>query len=114
MNTFHIFIYSIIGFNLLPLNAARAQWGDSGWHMSPGMMGGWGMGWFGMIFMMVIWGLVIAALVILIRWLFRATQLTGSRPQEGDNALEVLKVRYAKGEIDKAEFEEKKHHITRK
>ena len=38
-------------FTLLLLTAADsfAQWGGGygGWHMGPGMMGGWGMGWFG-------------------------------------------------------------------
>ena len=111
MNTLHTLILSITGFILLPLDTAQAQGGGYGWHMGPGMMGGWGMGWFGGIFMMAIWGLVIAALVILIRWLLRATQRTGYRSQEGNNALEILIARYAKGEIDKAEFEEKKHDI---
>ena len=64
-----------------------------------------------MIFMMIIWGLVIAALVILIRWLLRTTQRTSNLPQGGNSALEILKERYAKGEIDKTEFEEKKHDI---
>lgn len=89
-----------------------AQWrdhGGSGW-FGPGMMGWgwWGMGW---VFMIVFWAFVIIALIFLIRWL--AGQ-SGSRSQQGqgrDSALEILRQRYAKGEIDKEEFEQKKKDL---
>lgn len=91
------------------------QWGQ-GWGMHPGMMGGygsgWGMGWFGMIFMLVFWVLVIVAIVYLIRWLAVSSR-TGGREgrhleMHKDSALEILKRRYARGEINKEEFEEKR------
>jgi putative membrane protein len=85
---------------------ALAQWGGGygGWHMGPGM-GGWGMGWFGGIFMIVFWGLVIVGMVFLIKWLIQSTK--GERPAGGDGsrALEVLKERYARGEIGKEEYD---------
>lgn len=106
--------YLLILLLLLPLNTAWAQQGNyGGWHMGPGaMMGGWGMGWFGMIFMIVFWGLIIVALVFLIKWLAGATR-GGSQPSGSgkSNALDILKERYARGEIDKTEFEEKKKDL---
>jgi len=100
---------------LLPINTALAQQGNyGGWHMGPGdMMSGWGMGWMHMIFMIVFWGLVIVALVFLIKWLAVAPR-GGSQPSGSgkSNALDILKERYAKGEIDKKEFEEKKKDLT--
>ena len=76
--------------------------------MGPGMMGNWGMGWFGGIFMMVFWILIIIALVFFIRWLVRSTDRNQSREVNESRALEILKERYARGEIDTEEFEEKK------
>ncbi|MBW2054005.1 MAG: SHOCT domain-containing protein [Deltaproteobacteria bacterium] len=77
------------------------------------MMGGWGMGWLGMIMMLAFWALVIAALVFLIRWLIQSSK--GGTPVIGgsfNQALEILKERYARGEIDKEEFDSKKRDLT--
>ena len=77
--------------------------------MGPGMMGmGQGMGWFGMIIMAAFWIAIIVGIVILIRWLVISTRPDGQRTTAGNSALEILKTRYARGEIDKEEFEEKK------
>ncbi|WP_208598417.1 SHOCT domain-containing protein [Desulfatiglans anilini] len=87
--------------------------GYSDWHMGPGMMDGWGMGWFGGIFMIALWVLILVGLIFLIRWLVHKTR-SESRPASEDGpsrALDILKERYARGEIDRQEFEEKKTHI---
>ena len=99
---------------ILPFFAKEvlAQWGGGGWHMGPGMMGGWGMGWFGGIFMLVIWALVIVGLVFLIKWLIQTTRRNGSAEGAGTRALNILKERYARGEIGKEEFEEKKRDLS--
>ena len=92
---------------------ALAGWGDNrGWHMGPGMMGGWGMGWFGGIFMMIFWVLILVGLIFLIKWLIQTTGRVKSDPGSGDRALEILKERYARGEIDAAEFEKMKKVIA--
>ncbi len=98
---------------LLPWHQALAQPGGSGgWQMGPGMMGNWGMGWFGMIFMVVFWVLVIVGLVFLIKWLIQTTSSRKTGDRMGSSAIEILKERYARGEIDKAEFEAKKKDLA--
>jgi putative membrane protein len=93
---------------------ALAQWGDNrGWHMGPGMMGGWGMGWFGGIFMMIFWILVLAGLVLLIKWLIQSTSRVNSDAGSSNRALEILKARYARGEIDTAEFDKMKLELSK-
>ena len=92
---------------------ALAGWSDNqGWHMGPGMMGGWGMGWFGGMFMMIFWVLILVGLIFLIKWLIQTTNRVKSDFGNGNSALQILKERYARGEIDNAEFEEKKKVIA--
>lgn len=102
------FIFALPSF--LITGKSYAQWRGYGWHDGPGMMGGWGMGWFGPIFMIAFWGLVIIALVLLIRWLVQGSR-RGSHDNGSSKALEILKERYARGEIEREEFEQKKQHI---
>lgn len=75
-----------------------------GWGMHPMMWGAWG---FGMMLMMVLfWALVIVGIVLLVRWL--AGQ---GRESRADSALEILRQRYARGEINKEEFETKRKDL---
>ena len=77
--------------------------------MGPWMMGGFGWGWFMPIIMIVFWGLIIWGIVALVRGL--STGGGGSSTQ-ADSTLEILKRRYARGEITKEEFEEKKKDLA--
>ena len=99
--------------NFFLISPALAQSGRySDWHMGRWMMGGWGMGWFGMIFMIIFWGLIIVGLVSLIRWLIQNTSGKGrSGVSMGSKAMDILKERYAKGEISRDEFESMKKDI---
>jgi putative membrane protein len=100
---------------LYPLNPALAQYGRyNGWHMGPGYMGGWGgMGWFGGIFMIVFWILIIVGLVFLIKWLIQSTgHGKSSAGASSTRALDILRERYARGEIDKTQFESMKRDLT--
>lgn len=108
----------LIPFLSVFILAPRADAFDSparygGWHMGPGMMGTWGAGGFGWIFMLVFWALVIAGLICLFRWLIPSKQdaKTGEC-NTGPGAMEILRQRYARGEIDQAEFETKKRILT--
>jgi putative membrane protein len=56
--------------------------------------------------------LIIVGLVFLIRWLIHASKgPPAAQLQNGSRALEILRERYARGEIDKQEFEEKKRDL---
>ena len=70
---------------------------------------GSGMG-FGGIFMWIFW----IALIVLVVWA-TSSALGGrgdSRRQSGKSALEILEERYAKGEIEREEFERKRKDLT--
>ncbi len=78
--------------------------GTGGGYGGPGMMGGYGWGgWWMPVIMVVFWGLVVWGIIALVRYFARTGCCAG-----GDTALEILKKRYASGEINREEFEEKK------
>lgn len=87
-----------------PAWAQERPWGWGG-HPMWGMWGGWGLGMFS--FVLVFWVLVLVALVLGIRWL-----VSQGGPAKPDSALEVLRQRYARGEIDRDEFEQKRRDLA--
>ena len=64
-----------------------------------------------MFFNIIIWILVILGIVLLVVWVVRKTRI-GERSRVEESALEILKKRYARGEISKEEYEEKKRDIS--
>jgi putative membrane protein len=109
-------IQTVAALSLLP-SAVWAQQAPSdaeryyGW--GPHMMG-WGGGWypmiFGPLFMILFLAVLMALAVILVRWLggpwqgpYPPHQLPPAR-----TPLDILKERFARGEIDKAEFEDRR------
>jgi len=58
--------------------------------------------------------LIILGIVVLVRYIGRDSASRPAPPGSpaGETALDVLKKRYARGEIDKAEFEEKKRDLS--
>jgi putative membrane protein len=75
------------------------DWGNSnaGWN---------GFGMFGGLSMLLFWALLVLGVIALVR------SLSKSESSKDDKIpLDILKERYARGEIDKKEFDEKKKDI---
>ena len=75
------------------------MFGDSS-HMS------WGWTTFGAVHMLLFWIVLTLAIVVLIKALGRERPAPGRTAEK--SALDILKERYARGEIDKQEFEQKR------
>lgn len=72
-----------------------------------GMMDDWGgFGIIGWLSMILFWGLLILGVVALLRYLTRSGQ-----GKEDKTPVDILKERYAKGEINKKQFEEMKNGL---
>ncbi len=79
------------------------------------MMGGFGFGagmfGIGALIMIAVWVLAIGGAVWLVVTLARGGTSTSAQSAAGQTPLDILKVRYAKGEITKEQFEEMKRAL---
>lgn len=75
----------------------------------PWMWHPWGMG-ISMLFMLLLWIIVIVGIVFVVRWVLEQTTTRQGGHRE-DSALDILKKRYARGEINKEEYEEKRKDL---
>ena len=73
------------------------MWGGAGFMHGP----------VGMIVMVLFWALIIGLVVKLIQFF-----LSSKSPNKQSNALDILKKRYASGEISKAEFDQMRRDIA--
>lgn len=94
----------LLSLNLLPGPVGAQMMGN--WGYGYNIMGcGLGFSWLGFAANIIFWVLLIALIIMFAKWILRTS---GSR----NSALDILKERYAKGEINKEEFEQKKKDIT--
>ncbi len=92
--------------------AGLAVGGGYGWGMmGPGMMGGWGFPFMGGLGMLLFWLLVIGGVVWLVQSA-RGSSPSGAGTPAADSPLDILKRRYARGEITKEQFEEMRQTLV--
>ena len=100
-----IVAFTAISLSILGTFPAVAQ-------QSPPYYGpGWGGGWWMLLgpFTMILFvALIVVVVVLLIRWLGGPSQGWVDRPPAAKSAIEILRERFARGEIDKQEFDEKR------
>lgn len=96
---------SWVGAALLVPAPAFAQSGDRfyGPHM---WEGGWWM-FLGPIWMIVVIAAIVAVVVLIVRWSSPASHAGGHGPAV-ETPMDILRKRFARGEIDKDEFEERR------
>jgi putative membrane protein len=87
-----------------PAIAQTSSERDWMWHMN----WGWGHMIFGTLTMLAFWGGLIVLVVFLVRWLGGGSNFRQDPPTSRRTAIEILQERFAKGEIDKQEYEEKR------
>lgn len=99
-----ILVFVLLGFLFI--------WGFRGagfGMMGPGMMGGYGSMFLVPIFIIVILGIVIWAAVTATQ---KSSGSNAATDYKAETSLDILKRRYAQGEIDKEEYETKKRDLT--
>ena len=103
---------------LIPLLWGGAMMGGmmGGWG-SGGMMGGWGPGWgwgsgLGIIAMIAFWALLGGGIYLLVRAFAGAGGASERQTKSAESPLDILKRRYAAGEITREEFEQAKKDLS--
>jgi putative membrane protein len=97
----------------LPLTAlaclalpAVAQEPPPGWRYGPMWEGHWGWMFMGPLMMIIFVAAVVVFVVLALRWIGGGAH--HGAPPATRTPLDILKERFARGEIDKAEFEERR------
>jgi putative membrane protein len=121
-------VYAGAGMDIMPMMQMMMPYFAGGANTGGGMMGSWsnpvsqrsnfinpmmnfgyGFGLLGWIWTIVWWALVIAGVVAIVQWMAGRSK---TRSGGEKTPLDILKERYARGEISKEEFEAKKKDIT--
>jgi putative membrane protein len=73
-------------------------------------IGGWGMGFGGPV-TILFWVLVAVGVVVLVKWLAEQSSMGASARDK--SPLDIVRERYARGEINREEYEQKAHDLER-
>ena len=74
----------------------------------PHMWDGWGWMFLAPLIMIVCIAAIVGVVVLVVRWLGGAGQIAAPRSPPGGTPFNILNERFARGEIDKDEFEDRK------
>jgi putative membrane protein len=115
-----VLLVFLIGTSLLFRFGGDGSWmmGRGDGMMGPDMMGSWSFGPLSWLFMLPMFLLPLGFLALLvagIAWLVRAASpqdKAGSSASTRNTALDILKERYARGEISKTEYEEMRDDLA--
>ena len=103
-----LMILSFAGVASVAARAQPLQDPPYGWHGG----GDWSHMIFGPLMMLVFVAVVIVVVVLAIRWFGGAGHGATADPRSGKTPIDILETRYARGEIDKDELEERRRVLS--
>jgi putative membrane protein len=65
-----------------------------------------------MVLMLLFWGLIIAGIILVVKWVIEQGRPGGAPAPGGESALDILKKRYARGDIGKEEYDRMKQDLS--
>ena len=115
--TFLYGLPTILLSGFLTLTVSASAWGQQSQDDYHGVHMTWNGGWwydmfFGPILIVILIGIVIAALVLLVRRLGGSTTNTELSTPSIRDPLKILSNRFARGEIDKDDYEERRRILN--
>ena len=107
---FHIPLFLATSLSMQGYSAAaNADTWRGGWHDG----WGWGHMFFGSFMMLLFWGALILLIILAVRYMGGGPTRGGDEPAQKNRAIDILEERFARGEIDKEEFEERKQLLSK-
>ena len=100
-----------IGLSLISLGALADAPGSAEYGHHGMWGGGWGGMLFGLIMMLLVIAAIVAVVVLVVRVLARAG--SGTAKPSGKTPTDILEERFARGEIDSEEFEERRRVLAK-
>ena len=101
-----------MSLTLASLPAAAQTTGDRPDYWHYGWDWGWGHMMFGGLMMILFWGGIILVIVLAVRWLGGGSSDGAAPLAWRKGALDILQERFARGEIDKEEFEDRRRLLS--
>ncbi|MFT5181656.1 MAG: putative membrane protein [Alphaproteobacteria bacterium] len=103
-------LVSVLAVNLWALPVFAQGFGGGDFYGHHGF--GFGVMLFGGLMMIAFWGGIIVLIVLAVRWLGSGVSARHDRSAASRTALDILRERYARGEVDHDEFERRKQLLT--
>lgn len=101
----------VAGAFLSPLVTGHALADQTGGYHGHEMMGGWGGMILGPLMMLLVIAAIVVLVVLAVRWLGGAGAHPGPQAAPAKTPLDILKERFARGEIDQEDFEARRRTL---
>lgn len=74
--------------------------------------GAFGLGWLGLLLRLLVWGVIIGGVILLAGWVASVIRQPVVVPTVRESPLDILKMRLAKGEITKEQYDQLKQDLS--
>lgn len=106
-----VLVLAVLGTGLVVSRFGVAPGMMRGFGFRPFVFGAFGLGWLGLLLRLLVWGVIIGGVILLAGWVASAIRQPVAVAPSRETPLDILKMRYAKGEITKEQYDQLKHDL---
>lgn len=74
--------------------------------------GAFGLAWLGLLVRLIVWGVIIGGVILVVAWLVNTMRQPVAVATFRETPLDILKMRYAKGEITKEQYDQLRQDLS--
>lgn len=107
-----VLVLAILGTGLVISRFGVAPEMMRGFGMRGFLLGGaFGLGWLALLLRLLVWAVIIGGVILLAGWVASTIRQPVAVPPARESPLDILKMRFAKGEITKEQYDQLKHDL---